>query len=74
MDFLHRSDYYESYAEYQTRIIEQFDGMADEFDFHLIDATRSVHDVFADLQKGIHKLIKGMKPASPRISKKGSGR
>jgi dTMP kinase len=71
MDFLHKSDYYESYVEYQSRIIEQFDTMASEFDFHLIDATRSVHDVFADLKKAIHKMVKGMKPASPRVSTKG---
>jgi dTMP kinase len=72
MDFLQKSDYYESYVEYQTRIIEQFDGMASEFDFHLIDATRNVHDVFADLSKAIHKLIKGMKPVSPHVPKKSS--
>jgi dTMP kinase len=69
MDFLHKSDYYESYVEYQARVIDQFDTMAGEYDFHLIDATRSVLDVFADLKKGIHKMVKGMKPASPRVSK-----
>ena len=71
MDFLHKRDYYESYVAYQTRIIEQFDTMAGEFDFHQVDATRQVHDVFSDLKKGIHRMIRRMKPASPRVIKKG---
>jgi dTMP kinase len=65
MDFLHKGSYYESYVEYQTRIIDQFDEMSGEFNFHMIDATRTVHDVFVDLRNGISKLVRGMKPASP---------
>jgi dTMP kinase len=71
MDFLPKRDYYESYVEYQSRIIDQFDAMAGEFNFHLVDATRNVHDVFADLKEGVSKLVKGMKPASPHIAKRG---
>jgi dTMP kinase len=71
MDFMHRRDYYESYVEYQGRMIEQFDAMSSEYNFHLIDATRSIHDVFIDLKNGIHKLVKGMRPASPHIGKSG---
>ena len=70
MDFLHKRDYYESYCDYQRRIIDQFDLMASQYNFHLVDATRTVHQVFADLKKGIHKLVKNMKPVSPTISKK----
>jgi dTMP kinase len=69
MDIMQHRDYYESYVEYQSRIINQFDAMSNEYNFHLIDATRGIHDVFVDLKQGIHKLIKGMKPASPRIGK-----
>ena len=65
MDFLRKRDYYESYLEYQTQIIAQFDSMAGEYNFHLVDATHNVHDVFLDLKQGINKLVKGMKPASP---------
>ena len=70
MDFLHKRGYYGNYVEYQSRMIDQFDAMAFEFDFHLVDATRSVHDVFTDLKKGIHKLTRGMKPASPEMPDK----
>jgi dTMP kinase len=67
MDFLHHQDYYESYIEYQSQVIAQFDSMADEFGFRIVDATRSVHEVFVDLRKDIKKLIKRMKPHSPKM-------
>ncbi len=65
MDFLRKRDYHDSYVEYQSRLLTQFDRMSGEYNFHLIDATRSVHQVFVDLKKGISRLIKGMKPVSP---------
>jgi dTMP kinase len=68
MDFLRR-DYYESYVEYQSQIIKQFDAMSGEYSFHLVDATRSIHDVFIDLKDGIRRMLKGMKPASPHLKK-----
>ena len=55
---------------FQSQIIDRFDSMASQYNFHLVDATRTVHQVFADLKKGIHKLVKGMKPVSPHITKK----
>jgi dTMP kinase len=67
MDFLRKRDYYESYVEYQGKLLAQFDAMGSEFDFHLIDARRSVHDVFVELRHNISKLIQGMKPRSPQI-------
>jgi dTMP kinase len=69
MDFLRQRDHYESYVEYQSRMLDQFDGMSAEFNFHLIDATRNVHNVFIDLKNGISRMVKGMKPASPQIGK-----
>jgi dTMP kinase len=67
MDFLHNRDYYENYIEYQSQVIAQFDRLAEEFNFQVIDATRSVHEIFTDLCADIKKLIKGMKPSSPKI-------
>ena len=62
MDFLAGRDYYDSYVEYQTRLLAQFDAIADEFDFTRIDANRSIHEVFQSLRAEIKALIKGMKP------------
>jgi dTMP kinase len=65
MDFLRQRDYHDSYVEYQSRLLTQFDHMSGEYNFHLIDATRGIHQVFVDLKEGIARLIKGMKPVSP---------
>jgi dTMP kinase len=69
MDFLRKRDYHDSYVEYQSRLLAQFDSMSGEYDFHLVDATRSVHHIFLDLKRGISRLIKGMKPVSPPTKK-----
>jgi dTMP kinase len=64
MDFLPHRDYYESYIDYQSRLLAQFDAMAEEFNFHRIDATQSIRQVFQTLQAEIKGLIKDMKPAA----------
>jgi len=73
MDFLAGRDYYESYVEYQTRLLAQFDAMADEFNFVHIDANHSIHEVFRSLQAEIRELIKGMKPPKRLKKEKKAG-
>jgi dTMP kinase len=63
MDLHGAEDYYDSFVGYQNRLLSQFEAMTEEFDFVHIDANRSIHDVFCDLQVGIREAIKGMKPA-----------
>jgi dTMP kinase len=71
MDFLQGRDFYESFVEYQTRLLAQFDAIADEFDFVRIDANRSIREVFQSLQAEIKKLLKDMKPPrQPKEAKK----
>jgi dTMP kinase len=70
VDFLKGRDYYDSYVEYQTRLIAQFDAMVDEFNFVRIDASRSILEVFQSLQANIKDQIKGMKPPKRRKVKK----
>jgi len=67
MDFMRKRDYYESYIEYQGRLLAQFDAIGSDFGFHLIDARRSVHEVFVELRHNISKLVEGMRPLSPRL-------
>jgi hypothetical protein len=70
-DFLQGRDYYESFVEYQTRLLAQFDAIADEFDFVRIDANGSIREVFQSLQAEIKELVKGMKPLKqPKEAKK----
>jgi len=68
VDFLAGRDYYDSYVEYQTRLLAQFDAISDEFGFVRIDANRSIHEVFKSLQTQIKEVLKGMKP--PKKPKK----
>jgi dTMP kinase len=70
VDFLKGRDYYDSYVEYQTRLIAQFDAMVEEFNFVRIDASQSILKVFQSLQENIKDEIKGMKPPKRRKGKK----
>jgi dTMP kinase len=69
MDFLRLDDPYDSWIEYQTRLIGQIDAIAAEYNCTLIDASRSVDEVFFDLRDRIAELLVDMRPA--RLGKKG---
>jgi dTMP kinase len=70
MDLLPSRDYYDAFMEYQARLLAQFDAIADEYDFHRIDATRSIREVFQDLTGAVGEVLADMKPISPREAKK----
>lgn len=61
MDFMPSSDYYQSYVDYQTRMLRAFDELQAEFGFHAVDASQSIDAVFADLKEGIGEIISGLK-------------
>ena len=50
-------DVYDSFVEYQTRILKEFNKLSKEFGFNVIDATRSVDDIFKDLKTEIGKIL-----------------
>ncbi len=55
---MHLSDnLYDSFCIYQTRLIEQFDQMAEEFNFVTIDANRSIQEVFEDVRRCVKSLL-----------------
>lgn len=58
MDVIKGDNLYDSFLEYQTRMIEQFDNMANEYHFVTIDANRSVNEIFFDLRSHIKRLLK----------------
>lgn len=62
VDILPGRDYYDSYIEYQTRLLAQFDSIADEFGMIRVDANQSIHEVFQSIQKQIAQTIAEMKP------------
>jgi len=50
-------DFYDSFVEYQTRMLKVFDRMSSEYGFHVLNASRSVRSVAADLRRAVGKLI-----------------
>ena len=63
MDFLGYSDYYESYIEYQKRMLKVFDELGREYGFHDIDATQNISDAFAQLRDAVAEIVIELKPA-----------
>jgi dTMP kinase len=53
MDIGLSTDIHESFRLFQSRVMEQYEMLADEFDFVKIDATRNVHDQ----QVGVREII-----------------
>jgi dTMP kinase len=70
MDFMPRRDYFDAFFEYQTRLLAQFEAMSEEFNFHRIDATRSIREVFQSLQGEIKLALADVKPITPRAAKR----
>jgi dTMP kinase len=50
MDIHSANNLYDSFIVYQTRLLEQFDQMAEEYSFITVDANRSVEEVFEDIK------------------------
>lgn len=65
---LHMADnFYDSFVQYQSLILEQFDILADEYNFMTVDADQAPDQIFEDLKKPIlellhNRLTKGKKP------------
>ena len=60
-DYLKGDDVYENYLLYQSQLIHQFDAMVQEYRFHLVDATRTVPEIFADLRDAILQKVGDMR-------------
>jgi dTMP kinase len=64
MDLHLGDDMYESFVEYQNRIKARFDQMVEGFGFRVIDASRPIEEVFADLKGKISDVLDNGHPAS----------
>jgi dTMP kinase len=60
MDYLKGDDIFANYVRYQTQVLAQFEAMAQEYHFHIVDANRSVPEVFADLRDAIQTIVGDM--------------
>ena len=57
MDLGLGSDLYESFVNYQTKLISQLDQMSKEYNFVEIDATKEPQDVFLDIKNKISEIL-----------------
>lgn len=57
MDVHYADNLYDSFVNYQTQLLLQFDQMSEEFGFTTIDASRTVDEVFGDLKKYTKELL-----------------
>ena len=62
MDFLGYSDYYDSFTDYQTRMLAAFDQLGREYGFRDMDANQSIGRVFAQLRDALHGIVSELKP------------
>jgi dTMP kinase len=57
MDFYSTEDMYDSFRRYQTALLERFDQLAEEFQFHVIDARPEPRVIFEQLREGISSVL-----------------
>lgn len=57
MDVGFGEDFYDSFVAYQTKLLNEFDRMTTEYGFKVINASRSVARVSADLRRAITAVI-----------------
>lgn len=63
MDLHLGDDMYESFVEYQNRMMVQFDKMVEDYGFRVIDASRPIEVVFAALKQEISAVLNNRRPA-----------
>lgn len=64
MDLHLGEDLYDSFIEYQTRLLKVFDRLTGEYGFHVLNASRSVRSVGADLRRAIAAVLDEPAPSA----------
>ena len=68
MDLHLGGDFYESFIEYQSRMLKVFDRMSGEYGFQVLDASRTINQVAATLRRGVARVIdKGTRKAQKTL-------
>lgn len=57
LDFQEERDVYHAFVNYQTRLLEVFNQLADQHDFIRIDANRELDVVFPDILKAVRQTL-----------------
>ena len=65
MDLNLGDDFYDSFVAYQARLLKQFDAMSGEYGFRVVDASRSIRRVAADLRRAVARVLESEEAATP---------
>ena len=57
MDLHLGDDMYDSFVNYQTKLLLEFDKMVENYGFEVIDASSGIEEVFADLRKRVGAVV-----------------
>ncbi|MBD0327166.1 MAG: hypothetical protein ICV68_12090, partial [Pyrinomonadaceae bacterium] len=57
MDMYLGEDFYDSFIEYQKRMLREFDRMKGEYGFRVLNASQPVRRVAADLRRAVARVI-----------------
>ncbi len=60
MDMHLGADLFDSFVEYQTRMLAVFDSMIEEYGFEVIDASQPIDPIYRTLQRQIGRLLREM--------------
>jgi dTMP kinase len=71
MDMHFGDDFYDSFIQYQTRLLHEFDLMTAEYGFRVVDSSRSVRRVAAELRRIVARVVDG-DGSTPETSEKTS--
>lgn len=69
MDLNLGEDFYDSFVAYQTLMLREFDRMAGEYGFRVVDASRPIRRVAADLRRAVARVIEADEPADAAAEK-----
>lgn len=58
MDLHLGEDLYESFVEYQKRLLHEFDNMAGQYNFQTIDTSPNIEEVFEEIKARLEPLLK----------------
>jgi len=57
MDLKHGDDIYDSFRAYQNRLLREYSSMADEFNFRVVDARRSIEQIQSELRRQVGAFL-----------------
>jgi dTMP kinase len=68
MDLNLGEDLYDSFIEYQRRLLRVFDRLTGEYGFQVLNASRSVRTVGNDLKRAVMRVLEEPSPAEDNVS------